>query len=159
MQFPNLPAQSDVQNNGQVTDLQVNALTANVQIDGPTAGCDTTSADERSESAVEPTGDDAKVGSIAKMSHKKKGERNVFYGSKVTAAMLYAKQDTQINARVDARLERQPELRRERVRILAEERSKAWKNLSLGEQAPWDAEAEKVNNQCPDLGSVKSVFC
>jgi hypothetical protein len=159
MQFPNLPAQSDVQNNGQTTDLQVDAPAETVQIDGPTAGRDTANAGEPSESAVEPTGDNAKVGSSAKTGHKKKVERNVFYGNKVTAATLYAKQDDKINARVDARLEREPELQRERVKILAEERSKAWKVLSSDEKERWTAEADGVNNQCPDLGSVQSVFC
>jgi hypothetical protein len=158
MQFPNLPAQSDVQTNGQTTDVQVEVPTENAQID-PTAGCDTASADEHSEPAVEPLGDDAQVRSIAKTSHKKKPERNVFYGSKVTAAIVYAKQDNRINARVDARLEHQPELQRERVRILAEERAKAWKDLSPEEQAHWTVEADKANDQRPDLGPVKSVFC
>jgi hypothetical protein len=159
MEFPNLPTQSDVQNHAGTTDLQVDGPTENVQIDGPTADHDTANADEPSASAVEPTGDDAKVGSNAKTSHKKKAERNVFYGNKVTAATLYAKQDDQINARVDTRLEREPDLQRERVRILAEERSKAWKALSLEEKEHWTAEADRVNNQCPDLGSVQSVFC
>jgi hypothetical protein len=158
MQYPNLPAQSDVRNNGQTMVLQVDAATANVQIDGPTERCDASSADHHPEPAVESTGDDAHVGSIAKTKHKK-GGRNIFYGSKMTPTILYAKQDNQINPRVNARLERQPELQRERVRILAEERAKAWKNLSSVEQGCWTAEADKVNDQCPDLGSVKSVFC
>ena len=107
MQFP---AQSDIQNNSQMMDLQVDTLTAYVQINGPTAGNDTARADTHSEPVVEPIGDDANVGSIAKTKHKKKGGCNVFYGSKVTAAILYAKQDNQINACVNARLEHQPEL-------------------------------------------------
>jgi hypothetical protein len=172
-QFPNVTVDNEVQQFSNMAHNQVQQFSNttmdneaqqlsdgvvddDVQDNDPTTDLDSVSADGGTSEplAVEPN---VKLTATSTMnsSNRKKSGRNMFYGVKMTARVLYAQQNNEINRCVEARIKDNPELRVSRVHVLAEERGKAWDKLPQGERDKWSAEADKRNDRRPELGSVR----
>ncbi|KIM21447.1 hypothetical protein M408DRAFT_29580 [Serendipita vermifera MAFF 305830] len=95
----------------------------------------------------------------AKANHKKKPRRNTFYGSKITPELAFARSlEGADKNEVDETIRANPALQPERIRVLAAVRRKRYMELSESEKSHWTAEAEKMNESPPDLGSVRDCL-